>query len=90
MHYALCIVKSVLYPVSLKQGVNGRLATLETLIKCHRMLGAAFRQYAVTETLCCGSIEYAFFLEYGKSVGIKHLCPLIAVVAGSIASCHDV
>ena len=79
-----------LYAVSLKQSIDGGLLATEALVERHRVLGATLRQDVVSEALGCRLVEDAVLLEQTEGIGIEHLCPLVAVIACGVASCHDV
>ncbi len=45
---------------------------------------------SLTKTPCGRRVEYAGLLERGERIGRQHFGPLVAVVAGRIATAEDV
>ena len=64
--------------------------TTERNIELHRVADTTFRENLLTEAIATLAREDTLLLEELESVCIEHLCPLIAIVASSIATREDV
>ena len=84
---ALCFL--VVEATALEEGIDFGVAAHEVAEEDGRMFGAAFAEDFVAEGFSRGLVEDALFLELGKDIGIKHLGPLVAIVARRIASGKD-
>ena len=76
--------------ISLKQSLNSRFTTTETLIECHGMFCSPFTQNLIAETLGSLLVEDTVALEYAEGIGIQYLSPFIGIIACSITAGHDV
>ena len=76
----------VLYAVALEEGVDCRVLSAETAVKLGRMFCATAGEDVLAEAVGCFFVEDTAFLEISKCIGVEHLGPFVAVVAGSIAA----
>lgn len=74
------------YAVAAQHGVDSRFLTAETAVELGWMFGASPLKYILAERLGGGRIEYATFFKQRERVGVKHLGPFVAVIAGGITA----
>ena len=65
------------YAVADEEGIDGGILTAEITVKVCGIACAATLKYVAAETVGCLAVEYTVFLEFGESIGIKHLGPLV-------------
>ena len=86
----------VFYVVSLEssvleQCINLWLATTEVTVHCHTVVNATGGENIFAELVGnIGVEDVASLLECLECVGIEHLGPHVAVVAGAVAATHGV
>src|SRR5215467_6162481 len=73
-------------PAALEQGIDRGLATAEAPIELHGVLAPALLEHVRAQRARRGRIEEAALAERLEGVGVEHLAPEIAVVAGRVAA----
>src|SRR5574344_2526642 len=74
-----------------EQGLGVGLLATEVDIHVHGVVDAARSEHIGAETVGYVLVEdVASLLECLKSVGLKHLCPHITIISGSVAATHGV
>ena len=85
----LCVVP--LESSVLEQCINLWFAAAEVAVHCHAVVNAAGGEHILAELVGnIGVEDVACLLECLECVGIEHLGPHVAVVAGAVAATHCV